>query len=427
MADDEPRPGVDQSSSSRSRLSRRGLVGAAGAVAAGSAAAASAGWAARGSADEPASAAVAPDRVGRRRVDFHGTHQAGIATHPPAFIELVALDLLRPNRSRLRELLRAWTRRAADLAAGREASSDASRELGAEPASLTVTFGFGPDLFTKVGLAGARPPGVAELPAFKHDALESRWTGGDLLVQVCADDPLVADHAVRQLLALVDRRARQRWRMPGFTRTAGMAKPSATRRNLMGHLDGSANPVPDSSQFARTVWAGADEPGWLRGGTTLVLRRIRMDLDAWSAAGRKTQERTIGRHKSDGSPLTGGSERSRPDFHAQGPHGGLVIPADAHVRLAAPEQNYGHRIFRRPYAFRGAPQEVGPHEDGTQEEGQLFCSFQADVRRGFLPIQQRLDVGDHLNAFTTAVGSAVFAIPPGCQPGGYVGETLLDA
>lgn len=54
-------------------------------------------------------------------------------------------------------------------------------------------------------------------------------------------------------------------------------------------------------------------------------------------------------------------------------------------------------------------------------------AWQADPRTGFIPIQARLDVGDALNAFTVAEGSALFACFPGCQPGGYVGETLLEA
>jgi dye decolorizing peroxidase len=54
-------------------------------------------------------------------------------------------------------------------------------------------------------------------------------------------------------------------------------------------------------------------------------------------------------------------------------------------------------------------------------------AWQADPRTGFIPIQARLDVGDSLNGFTVAEGSALFACFPGCLPGGYVGETVLEA
>lgn len=44
----------------------------------------------------------------------------------------------------------------------------------------------------------------------------------------------------------------------------------------------------------------------------------------------------------------------------------------------------------------------------------------------FVPIQNRLDELDLLNEWTTPIGSAVFALPPGCSEGGFIGETLLS-
>ncbi len=57
--------------------------------------------------------------------------------------------------------------------------------------------------------------------------------------------------------------------------------------------------------------------------------------------------------------------------------------------------------------------------------GLLFASYQADVDRQFLPIQRRLDESDMLNEWTTPIGSAVYAIPPGCAEGGFIGESLF--
>ena len=62
---------------------------------------------------------------------------------------------------------------------------------------------------------------------------------------------------------------------------------------------------------------------------------------------------------------------------------------------------------------------------GGTDAGLIFGSFQADPLTQFVPIQQRLAQADLLNLWTTPIGSAVFAIPPGCEPGGYLGETLL--
>lgn len=49
----------------------------------------------------------------------------------------------------------------------------------------------------------------------------------------------------------------------------------------------------------------------------------------------------------------------------------------------------------------------------------------ADVDRQFLPIQRRLAESDMLNEWTTPVGSAVYAVPPGCAEGGFVGDALF--
>ena len=78
------------------------------------------------------------------------------------------------------------------------------------------------------------------------------------------------------------------------------------------------------------------------------------------------------------------------------------------------------RIFRRAYNY-----DDGLSEDGVADSGLLFASYQADVDRQFLPIQRRLAEADLLNDWTTPIGSAVFAIPPGCREGGWIGETLL--
>jgi dye decolorizing peroxidase len=55
----------------------------------------------------------------------------------------------------------------------------------------------------------------------------------------------------------------------------------------------------------------------------------------------------------------------------------------------------------------------------------VFASYQADVERQFVPVQRRLAEGDLLNEWVKTIGSAVFAIPPGCTPEGWIGDGLL--
>ncbi|MDN5704896.1 MAG: Dyp-type peroxidase, partial [Yaniella sp.] len=57
--------------------------------------------------------------------------------------------------------------------------------------------------------------------------------------------------------------------------------------------------------------------------------------------------------------------------------------------------------------------------------GLIFVAFQCDVEQQYVPIQNRLAESDHLNLWTIPIGSAVFAIPPGCQEGGFIGEELF--
>lgn len=59
------------------------------------------------------------------------------------------------------------------------------------------------------------------------------------------------------------------------------------------------------------------------------------------------------------------------------------------------------------------------------ESGLVFLAFQADLADQFVPVQQALDESDQLNEWTTAIGSATFAVLPGFEQGSWLGEQLL--
>src|SRR5690606_28741931 len=132
----------------------------------------------------------------------------------------------------------------------------------------------------------AVPDWLGPLPAYRTiDRLEPRWSGGDLLVQVAADDPTTVAHALRLLVRDSRAFASVRWRQDGFRHAAGTHRPGTSMRNLFGQVDGSANEQPGTRAFDRVVWRENDEL-WLDGGTTLVVRRIAMNLDTWDEVGR---------------------------------------------------------------------------------------------------------------------------------------------
>ena len=352
-------------------------------------------------------------------VPFYGTHQAGIETPAQSNAVFIALDLLGGvDASGLRRLMGVLTDDAARLTAGQPALADSEPELAIIPAQLTVTFGFGPRV---VQLAGKTvPTWLRPLPAFGIDRLDPAFCDGDLLLQIAANDPLTVAHAARMLLKDARSFALPRWSQSGFRRAAGAENPSATMRNLFGQLDGTANPSPGTAEFDNAVWS-TDVPSWMAGGTSFVLRRIAMDLDGWDKIDRLGREETIGRTLDTGAPLTGSAESDVPDLEAKDRLGFPVIPAFAHVRRSK-EHEAANKMFRRGYNYDDT---VVTGADSVSNSGLLFASFQADVDAQFIPVQKALDTLDLLNTWTTPVGSAVFAIPPGCQPGGYIGDTLF--
>ncbi len=224
-------------------------------------------------------------------------------------------------------------------------------------------------------------------------------------------------HTSRMLLKDTRSFARVRWTQTGFRRAHGSEASGVTMRNLFGQVDGTVNAAPGTEDFDRLVWVAG---GWLAGGTSLVIRRIRMDLDRWDRLDRVGREQSVGRALDTGAPLTGTLEHDEPDFAATTAIGFPVIPEFSHLRRARSD-NPAERIVRRGWNYDEAP--TG---ESISDSGLIFPSYQADVDRQFVPIQRRLDELDLLNEWTSPVGSAVFAIPPGCDPGGYLGETLLN-
>ena len=358
---------------------------------------------------------------GTQTIPFYGLHQAGIDTAPQAHASFVALDLRGGvGRDRIKSLLRMLSDDAAALTQGQPALADTEAELAVRPARLTVTFGFGQRLVAAVAPHLA-PAWLAPLPAFGIDALQERWNGGDLLLQICADDPVTLAHAQRMLLKDSRSFAVVRWIQTGFRRAYGSEQAGTTDRNLFGQVDGSANPVPGTPGFDRVVWGDAEIPAWLEGGTSVVVRRIAMNLDTWDELDRRGREESVGRTLANGAPLTGSAEHDEPDFEAVTSLGFPVIPDYAHMRRARPE-NPRQRILRRSYNYDAVPEPGGAVSDA----GMVFVAFQADVTAQFVPIQERLDQLDLLNQWTTPIGSAVFAVPPGAREGGFVGEELFD-
>ena len=384
---------------------------------------------------------------------FWGEHQGGIATPQQRHLYFAAFDLTAKQPAELVALLRAWTAAAARMTSGQTAAPistdetkpapDSGDALDLSPARLTLTFGFGPGLFIKdghdrYGLAARRPEALVDLPAFTGEQLVASHTGGDLSVQACADDPQVAFHAVRQLARLTYGSATLRWTQAGFLGDFGADR---TPRNLMGFKDGTRNPTanttrtptsPFDGSLQRVVFVGDEGPDWMRGGSYVVIRRIRMALEHWDRTEVDFQEQVIGRRKYSGAPLGGKNEFDTPDFNAVDGDGNPVIPDTAHLRLGAVELNGGAQILRRGYAYNDGTNFIAerwpPWRQGLEyDAGLFFVAYQRDPRQGFIKLFEPMSKLDALNQFTTHVGSGLFACPGGAQQGAFIGQGLFEA
>ncbi len=347
-------------------------------------------------------------------VDPYGPHQAGIATPIQSNASFVAFTLASGvDQSALVRLMKLWTDDIVRLTSGRAALADGVPELAADPASLTITVGFGEGVFALPGLAGAKPSWLTPLPPVSNDKLTPAFSGGDLIVQICANDPMTVAHAQQVLTTDAGGFATPAWVQKGFHRPVGALPQGAVGRNLMGQVDGIINPVPGTAEFDEQVWSTT--PDWLAGGTGMLVRRIAMNLETWSGLDLAAKENAIGRRMSDGAPLSGGGTMDKVDLAAVDDRGLSVIPLAAHTRLASPV-NSQERFLRRPFNY-----------DDSQpgEVGLIFVAFAADLATQYVPVHMRMDNGDLLNIWTTPVGSTVAAVPPGFAPGGYIGDTLL--
>ncbi|GHI71646.1 peroxidase [Streptomyces nojiriensis] len=409
----QPQPEQQAVGESSTAPSRRAVLGWGGAGFALGAAAAGGAVSAFGSGPDMVSAASSGASV-----PFHGEHQAGIASAVQDRLHFAAFDVKTKDREELVKLLKEWTVAARLMTAGLpvgeggfgglpEAPPDDTGEaLGLKASRLTLTIGFGPGLFAKgrFGLEGKRPEALVDLELFPGDNLDPARSGGDLCVQACADDPQVAVHAIRQLARIGFGKVAVRWSQLGFGKTSSTTPDEQTPRNMMGFKDGTRNiSGTDKAALDKHVWVGAgDGSDWLTGGSYLVARRIRMNIETWDRTPLQEQEDIFGRDKGEGAPVGKSKEREEPFLKAMKP--------EAHVRLAHPDTNNGATILRRGYSFTD-----GTDGLGRLDAGLFFLAYQRDVRKGFIPIQRNLAKSDGLNEYIQHVGSAVFAVPPGVR------------
>ena len=351
---------------------------------------------------------------GQEEISFYGKHQAGITTPMQKNIYFVVLDLRTTDKNELIQLFKEWTDYSQKLVNGELVKKDGSNALlppsdtgetvGLNPYRLTLTFGVSASFLTKLGLEKKRPKLFRDLPAFPKEQLREQYTGGDIVIQACADDEQVAFHAVRNLIRKGRNKVTMKWSQSGF---AAIGDRMETPRNLFGFKDGTAN-VTTEKDFDKVVWADSND--WMKNGSYMAVRRIIMHLETWDRTNLQEQENTFGRYKESGAPFGKQNEFDEVDLS--------LLPVDSHVRLA---KEVDLPILRRSYSYSDG---IDP-KTGQFDAGLLFIAFQKDPD-SFVKIQTNLGADDKMNEYVTHIGSGLFACFGGVKEGGYIGQDLFE-
>ncbi len=373
----------------------------------------------------------------QERQPFHGRRQAGIVTPRPAAGMIAAFDVIAKSPQDVRRLFKTLTDRIAFLMSGGTPPTRDPRLPPADsgilgpvvpPDNLTMTLSLGASFFEQRDwLAHLKPARLERMVQFRNDALDPELCHGDLCLQICSNAPDTNIHALRDILKHLPDLLLLRWKQEG-TVPVLPPKPGGiheSARNFLGFRDGSANPdATDNALMDRVVWVGDGEaePDWAKDGTYQVVRIIRNFVERWDRTPLGEQERIIGRRKATGAPFDGKTEHDVPDY-ASDPKG-KITPLDAHIRLANPRTatTADNLILRRPFNYSN-----GVSKSGQLEQGLLFIAYQANLEKGFIAVQSRLN-GEPFEEYIKPIGGGYFFVLPGAaEKGDFLGRTLLEA
>ncbi|MEF2070872.1 iron uptake transporter deferrochelatase/peroxidase subunit [Consotaella aegiceratis] len=372
------------------------------------------------------------------RQPFYGKHQSGIVNPRPAHGMLASFDVVARSPEDLEQMLRALTSRIAFLMRGGPTPERDPRLpppdsglLGPtiEPDNLTVTVALGASLFeNRPWLEPHKPKRLIRMVEFPNDALQSELCHGDLSLQFCANLQDTNIHALRDIVKNLSSFMVMRWMQEGSVPVMAPKHDGTTEsaRNFLGFRDGSANPdSTDGQMMERIVWVGEndDEPEWAKGGTYQAVRIIRNFVERWDRTPLREQEQIFGREKDSGAPLDDGRTEQDVPNYARDPDG-VLTPLDSHIRLANPrtELTEENIILRRPFNYSN-----GVTRSGQLDQGLLFIAYQADLEKGFITVQSRLD-GEPLEEYIQPIGGGYFYVLPGAHDqDDYLGRTLLEA
>lgn len=359
--------------------------------------------------------------------------QQGILNRPPEHLLMATLAFIgdrTPQRSRetlelLRELVHRELRSDLDnmdAASPKDTPPAETGELGFadhyDREFLTVTLGISASGFDALNTAAdQRPADLIPIPWQQLGDSPQKADSGDLVLQICGDDPYVVEHVLRRIEEELGDRLAGVWTQAGVQRytTRGSRPSRREARALIGFLDGTSNlrpgsndeerqlvfvdpdrvheypPLPQPGQTSGYPGGGPTFPGdlrqppdhepeWCRNGTYMVVRSSAFKISEWDDQTLGAQEQTIGRFKFSGASLDLADDPAQlntdPAFAAN--QGDTRVPFDSHVRKVNPRrpEDSARRIFRRGFPL------VDATLDGLRR-GLVFICFARTISTQF--------------------------------------------
>ena len=353
-----------------------------------------------------------------------------------------SFDVVSDDRDDLVRLLQDWTRASRKMVLGQQIGrtdnddvdappDDTGEAVGLGPSSLTLTFGFGASLFDRPATRSASRRGSRRrwrrCRAFarrRDRARDQRRRPRD--PGLCRRPARSCFHAIRNLARIGRGVVALRWSQTGVR--PHVASPTRSRsppRNLMGFKDGTNNILVAEDTAALDDARVGRSPGRPRVDAGRELPRHAPDPHAARDLGPLDARRPGADHRArqgEGAPLGSQARARHRRTSRRRADGELVIPDDAHIRLAAPAENR-----RRPVAPPGLLVHRR-HRPGDQPARRRAVLHRVPARPAHRvhpgAAQPRAPTRSTSTSATTRPPRS--PVPPGVGSAGYVGETLFS-
>lgn len=270
----------------------------------------------------------------------------------------------------VRETLRALWKMWAGLKRGE------SPELPGYPApheNLTLTLGYGPRAFCLDGMRQPTPCELAQSFLFRSPMpaggglvlpgsglryapdVRVNLATEDFAVQFLADSPLAVERAIVESWAHLRERADPATGVAPLQITSHFSgHVREDGRSWLGFHDGISNLQPGEERLRALVIKPTNraEDAWTVGGSYFAFFRFAVDIEAWRALDRKTQELIVGRDKLSGAAITSLDAAGNPVTASGCPmHGAReILPSSATAEDEPPDVS--EEVLRQSHAQR---------------------------------------------------------------------------